>query len=96
MNIRMSSCLAYREAAVFVSCLTDGVGPSADLAMVRHQDMLPPDVQDMLGRNALPIGTQIDYLQHQFKHHRAGGTLHWAIAPFAPQRCTPKMLEALC
>src|SRR5262249_41181168 len=27
------------------------------------------------------------------KRHPAGGTLHWAVAPFAPQRCTPKMLE---
>ena len=24
--------------------------------------------------------------------HPAAGTLHWAVAPFAPQRCTPKML----
>jgi len=43
----------------------------------------------------LPMREQLDYLEHQFKHRPARGTLHWAIAPFAPQRCTPKMLEAL-
>jgi cytosine/adenosine deaminase-related metal-dependent hydrolase len=39
------------------------------------------------------IRDQLDYLEHQFKRHPASGTLHWAIAPFAPQRCTPKMLQ---
>jgi cytosine/adenosine deaminase-related metal-dependent hydrolase len=63
--------------------------------MVRHRDSLPPDVQEMLGVTSLPMREQLDYLEHQFKHRPARGTLHWAIAPFAPQRCTPKMLEAL-
>jgi cytosine/adenosine deaminase-related metal-dependent hydrolase len=65
------------------------------IGMVRHKDSLPADVQEMLGTKALPIAEQLDYLDHQFKHRPASGTLHWAIAPFAPQRCTPKMLEAL-
>src|SRR5262245_23992032 len=39
------------------------------------------------------IRDQLDYLEHQFNRHPASGTLHWAIAPFAPQRCTPKMLQ---
>jgi cytosine/adenosine deaminase-related metal-dependent hydrolase len=85
---------AYREAGIRV-VFSPMVSDLPPVAMVRHKDMLPPDVQDMLGRRALPIATQIDYLEHQFKHHSPGGTLHWAIAPFAPQRCTPKMLEAL-
>jgi 5-methylthioadenosine/S-adenosylhomocysteine deaminase len=60
---------------------------------VRHKDDLPPDVQAMLGSAGRPIREQLDYLEHQFKRHPAKGTLHWAIAPFAPQRCTSKMLE---
>jgi cytosine/adenosine deaminase-related metal-dependent hydrolase len=61
--------------------------------MVRHKDSLPPDVQDMLGSSGRPIREQLDYLEHQLSRHPASGTLHWAIAPFAPQRCTPKLLE---
>src|SRR5438132_4499795 len=63
------------------------------MAMVRHKDSLPPAVQEMLGNKPRPIRDQLDYLEHQFKRHPASGTLHWAIAPFAPQRCTPKMLQ---
>jgi cytosine/adenosine deaminase-related metal-dependent hydrolase len=83
---------AYRECGlrvVFAPMVAD-VPP---IAMVRHKDSLPADVQEMLGIKALPMREQLDYLEHQFRRHPATGTLHWAIAPFAPQRCTPKMLE---
>jgi cytosine/adenosine deaminase-related metal-dependent hydrolase len=62
------------------------------IAMVRDQDSLPADVKEMLGAIGRPIQDQLDYLEHQFNRHPASGTLHWAIAPFAPQRCTPGML----
>ena len=83
---------AYRECGIRVvfSPMVSDVPP---IAMVRHKDSLPSDVQEMLGTKALPMREQLDYLEHQFKRHPAAGTLHWAIAPFAPQRCTPKMLE---
>ncbi|HEY7246698.1 MAG TPA: amidohydrolase family protein [Xanthobacteraceae bacterium] len=85
---------AYREAGIRVvfSPMVSDVPPTA---MVRHRDTLPADVQEMLGVKSLPMSEQLDYLAHQFKHRPAGGTLHWAVAPFAPQRCTPKMLTAL-
>ncbi len=85
---------AYRESGIRLvfSPMVSDIPP---IAMVRHKDSLPPDVADMLGTKALPMREQLDYLEHQFKHRPAGGTLHWAVAPFAPQRCTPKMLEAL-
>jgi cytosine/adenosine deaminase-related metal-dependent hydrolase len=63
------------------------------VAMVRNKDSLPPDVQDMLGSAGRPIKDQIDYLNHQFNRYRAKPALHWAVAPFAPQRCSPKMLQ---
>ena len=63
------------------------------IAMVRNKDSLPADVQEMLGTTGRPVREQLDYLEHQFNRHPAAGTLHWAVAPFAPQRCTPKMLQ---
>src|SRR5712691_8079579 len=83
---------AYREAGIRV-VFSPMVWDIPPIAMVRHKDLLPADVQEMMGNKARPVREQIDYLEHQFKRHPAGGTLHWAIAPFAPQRCTPKMLE---
>jgi len=85
---------AYREAGIRV-VFSPMVWDVPPIAMVRHRDTLPQDVQEMLGVTSVPMREQLDYLEHQFKHRPARGTLHWAIAPFAPQRCTPKMLEAL-
>ena len=85
---------AYREIGIRV-VFSPMVSDVPGIAMVRHKDSLPADIQDMLGTKTLPMGDQLDYLEHQFKRQPAGGTLHWAIAPFAPQRCTPKMLQAL-
>jgi len=83
---------AYREAGIRV-VFSPMVWDVPPIAMVRHKDSLPTDIQDMLGTTGRPIQDQLDYLEHQLRRHPAGGTLHWAIAPFAPQRCTPKMLE---
>jgi cytosine/adenosine deaminase-related metal-dependent hydrolase len=84
---------AYREAGIRVvfSPMLSDVPP---VAMVRYRDELPPGVQDMLGTSALPAREQLDYLEHQLRRHPAGGTLHWAVAPFAPQRCTSLLLES--
>jgi cytosine/adenosine deaminase-related metal-dependent hydrolase len=85
---------AYRESGIRV-VFSPMVADVPPIAMVRHKDSLPVDVQDMLGSKALPMREQLDYLEHQLTRRPAGGTLHWALAPFAPQRCTPQMLEAL-
>ena len=65
----------------------------APVAMVHNKDSLPSDVQDMLGTVGRPVQDQLDYLTLQFNKHPTKGTLHWAVAPFAPQRCSPKMLQ---
>ena len=83
---------AYREAGIRV-VFSPMVWDVPAIAMVRHRDDLPSDVQDMLGTAGRPVREQLDYLEHQLKRRPPTGTLHWAIAPFAPQRCTPKMLE---
>jgi len=84
---------AYREIGLRV-VFSPMVWDVPPIAMVRHKDVLPSDVQEMLGATARPIRDQFDYLDDQLSRHPAGGTLHWALAPFAPQRCTPAMLQA--
>ncbi len=63
------------------------------VAMLRHSDHLPPEIKDMLGTTALGARQQIDFLEAQIKRWPAQGTRHWAVGPFAPQRCTPELLE---
>src|SRR6202035_3132148 len=69
---------AYREAGIRV-VFSPMVWDVPPIAMVRHRDTLPQDVQEMLGVTSLPMREQLDYLEHQFKHRSAHGTLHWAI-----------------
>jgi cytosine/adenosine deaminase-related metal-dependent hydrolase len=84
---------AYRDAGIRV-VFSPMVWDIPPVAMMRHGDSLPPDVQEMLGNKPRPIRDQLDYLAHQFTQRPAAGTLHWAVAPFAPQRCSPAMLRA--
>ena len=84
---------AYREAGIRV-VFAPMVADIPAIAMVRGGDALPEDVQEMLGTTALPMEEQVAYLEHQFGRKREASVLHWAVAPFAPQRCTPKLLEA--
>jgi cytosine/adenosine deaminase-related metal-dependent hydrolase len=83
---------AYRDIGIRVvfSPMVSDIPP---VSMVRHRDDLPADVQDMLGTRALPPGEQLAFLDAQFSRNRAADTVHWAVAPFAPQRCTPELLE---
>jgi 5-methylthioadenosine/S-adenosylhomocysteine deaminase len=83
---------AYREAGIRVvfSPMVSDIPP---VGMLRFQDALPPDIQEMFGTKALPIALQLDFLAAQLRRHPPGGALHWAVAPFAPQRCTPQLLE---
>jgi cytosine/adenosine deaminase-related metal-dependent hydrolase len=83
---------AYREIGLRV-VFSPMVWDIPPIAMVRDKDELPPDVQEMLGTTGRPVKDQFDYLESQFNRHPAAGTLHWALAPFAPQRCSPKMLQ---
>lgn len=83
---------AYRDAGIRV-VFSPMVADLPSVAMVRFQDALPPEVQDMLGSKALPMRDQLDFIGSQIRRRPAAGPLHWAVAPFAPQRCTPQMLE---
>jgi len=83
---------AYRDVGIRV-VFSPMVWDIPPIAMVRNGDDLPADVRDMLGTVGRPVRDQLDYLEQQFNKHPAAGTLHWAVAPFAPQRCTPKMLQ---
>lgn len=83
---------AYRDIGIRV-VFSPMVSDIPSVGMMRYKDDLPGDVQDMLGTRALPMREQLDFLDAQYRRNRASGTLHWAVAPFAPQRCTPNMLE---
>ena len=83
---------AYRDAGIRV-VFGPMISDIPSVAMVRDKDSLPPDIQEMFGTKALSIPDQIGFLEAQMARH-ASERLHWAVAPFAPQRCTPKMLEA--
>ena len=65
--------------------------PAAGMACFR--ELLPAGVQEMLGTGALEAGPQLDFLEAQIRRRPGGGTLHWAVGPFAPQRCSPHLLE---
>jgi cytosine/adenosine deaminase-related metal-dependent hydrolase len=83
---------AYRDIGIRV-VFSPMVWDIPAVAMMRKAERLPPEVREMLGTQPRPVRDQLDYLEHQFTRHPARGTLHWAIAPFAPQRCSPAMLE---
>src|SRR4051794_24973204 len=59
---------AYREAGIRV-VFSPMVADLPALAMVRQKEMLPCDVQEMLGTTAATMRDQLDYLDHQFKTH---------------------------
>ncbi len=63
------------------------------VAMVPHDRELPPEIRAMIGNVALGAQEQIDFLDAQLARRPAGGVIHWASGPFAPQRCTPALLE---
>lgn len=63
------------------------------VGMLRHRDILPPEIQEMMGNKALGAGEQIAFLDAQIARRPAGGTIHWACGPFAPQRCSRELLE---
>lgn len=83
---------AYRDAGIRV-IFSPMVWDIPPIAMIRHRESLPADVQDMLGTQGRPVREQLDYLEYQLRRHPPNGTLHWAVAPFAPQRCSPAMLQ---
>ena len=63
------------------------------VGMLRHRDLLPPEIQEMMGTQAGKPKEQLDMLEAQIRRRPAGGVTHWAVGPFAPQRCTIELLS---
>jgi cytosine/adenosine deaminase-related metal-dependent hydrolase len=84
---------AYRDAGIRV-VIAPMVADIPAIGLVRGGTALPDDVQQMIGTTTLPAREQLAYLEHQYARDLGSDVLHWAVAPFAPQRCTPKLLEA--
>lgn len=63
------------------------------IGMIRDRDLLPVEVQEMMGTKAGTATDQLAILEKQLKRRPAGGVVHWAVAPFAPQRCSLDLLS---
>ena len=63
------------------------------VAMLRYRDLLPPEIQEMMGTEAGNPGEQLNMLETQIRRRPAKGVTHWAVGPFAPQRCTIELLS---
>ena len=63
------------------------------VGMLRHKDLLPPEIQEMMGNQANNPKDQLDMLEAQIKRRPAKGVTHWAVGPFAPQRCSLELLS---
>lgn len=82
---------AYDDAGVRV-VFSPMVFDIPSVGMLPFKDMLPADIQSMMGDQAAGAPEQLAFLDAQLDRHPAKGRLHWAVAPFAPQRCTPELL----
>ena len=88
VDVVVSAYEEIGERVVFSPMVSDK--PPVD--MLCFKDMLPPEVQEMLGTKALGAQDQLDFLEAQIERRPASGILHWAVGPFAPQRCSPELL----
>ncbi|MDC0032971.1 amidohydrolase family protein [Alphaproteobacteria bacterium] len=62
------------------------------IGMIRDRDLLPPEIQEMLGTKAGTAKDQLEILEKELKRRPAGHLVHWAVGPFAPQRCSLDLL----
>lgn len=62
-------------------------------SMIHFRDDLPQEVQEMMGTGALEAKWQIEFLDAQIRRRPAGNNTHWAVGPFAPQRCSLELLQ---
>jgi 5-methylthioadenosine/S-adenosylhomocysteine deaminase len=61
-------------------------------SMIRFREDLPEEVQEMMGTGALEAKWQLEFLDAQIKRRPAKNNTHWAVGPFAPQRCSLDLL----
>ena len=85
LDVVVSAYEEIGERVVFSPMVSD----RQPVDMLCFKEMLPAEVQEMLGTKALEARHQLDFLDAQIKRRPASGALHWAVGPFAPQRCSP-------
>ncbi|MHA1108781.1 MAG: amidohydrolase family protein, partial [Alphaproteobacteria bacterium] len=83
---------AYEEAGIRV-VFSPLVFDIPAVGMLRFKDLLPAEIQAMMGDTAPDAQVQLDFLEDQLRRHPAGDRLHWAVGPFAPQRASPTLLR---
>jgi 5-methylthioadenosine/S-adenosylhomocysteine deaminase len=60
------------------------------------REMFPPDLQKAIGDRNAVASEVIAFAHAQIKRHKGkNGTLHWALSPSAPHRCTANLLQMI-
>lgn len=69
----------------------------SDAATIPYvRELFAPELQKMLGDRNDSAREVVDFARAQLmRHNRKDGTLHWALSPSAPHRCSPRMLEMI-
>ncbi len=89
VDVVISAYEEIGERVVFSPMVSDV--PS--VGMLCFKDMLPPEIHEMIGTKTQgSAADQLAFLETEIKRRPDHATTHWAVGPFAPQRCTPELL----
>ena len=89
VDVVVSAYEEIGERVVFSPMVSDV--PS--VGMLCFKDMLPPEIHEMIGTKTQgSAADQLAFLETEIKRRPDHATTHWAVGPFAPQRCTPELL----
>ncbi len=89
VDVVVSAYEEIGERVVFSPMVSDVPAVS----MLCFKDMLPPEIHDMIGTKTQgSAADQLEFLETEIKRRPNQPTTHWAVGPFAPQRCTLELL----
>lgn len=87
---------AYEEAGIRVVFAIQVRDLSNVTTVPFWKDTMPPEIRAIAGDADVDAKPLTDFVAAQLRRRRTPGPRgHWALAPSAPQRCTPAMLEAI-
>lgn len=59
------------------------------------REMFPAEIRTMVGDHTDDPGTVMKFVRDQIERHGSNDTLHWALSPSAPHRCSPRLMEMI-
>ena len=90
IDVVISAYEEIGERVVFSPMVSD----VAPVGMLCFKDILPAEVQEMIGTKVLGSAKdQLAFLDSEIKRRPNRATTHWAVGPFAPQRASTELLE---